>query len=184
MLGKSDIAIVMKDDSFSLESDEGFLGYYDTLDDALEIRLLCIGIKPVVSQSFDVNQLPLLVMYEFPHFVKSSKDDPEILRILFFQNEELKARYLNECQNSRGLTYKEKFGELLGYPPIAIADYLERMRELSENKRISSWKRIDYHGQSFICKEENVQSCLDWLDKQYNIPFKYQTGIHITDPFK
>jgi hypothetical protein len=175
------VRVVKIRNGFTLKHNKKIFGYFDNLESAYEMRLFYAGIKPSLKQSFSKHNLPLKIINQFhhiiSHFIIKGK---EFYSVFFFQNEGLKQYYM---ESRRGQNYFVNLGELFGYPPVAILDFLDRQKELSGVPTLFSWKRIFYHGISFVCKEEHVQECLDWLNNEYVIPSEYQVAIRVEDPF-
>lgn len=182
------------------------------LQEALEMRLFYLGIKPSVAIEVEEKDIPLNLLKKYPNIIKTNQITREgkmitVIKINFFKNEELKMEYIKECmQSPKNL---EKYGIILGYPPIATKDFIQRINEIRdfevEEMNITKkhewsdteilffknnfkskylWSQISYHGLEFICKNENINSCLTWLESNYNIPSKYQVGIKIEEAFK
>jgi hypothetical protein len=158
----------------------------EDLQNMHQIRLFYVGIKPVVSICFDKQNLPQRLMEQFPHIIKESKHDHNFLSVILFQNQNLKNIYIQECKKSSTKDFDfAKFGELLGYPPVATQDFLDRRnKELFGKIELFSWKIIYFHGIEFLCKEEHVSECLSWLDNEYQIPTDYQIEVRVWDAFK
>lgn len=182
------------------------------LQEALEMRLFYLGIKPSVAIEVEEQDMPLNLLKRYPNIIKTNQITREgkmikVIKINFFKSEELKVEYINECmQSPKNL---ETYGVILGYPPIATKDFIQRINEIRDfeveemnitKKQVWSdseiiffknnfkskyfWSKVSYHGLEFICKNENINSCLTWLESNYNIPSEYQVGIKIEEAFK
>lgn len=169
---------------FFLIHEGEIIASFNSLQKAHEMRLLYVGIKPMVSQVFDKANLPYKLLSQFHHDVRKLKGTEEFVSILFFQDEKVRDRYLKAKLNLKGDPFFIEYGELFGYPPLATMDFLKRRKELFELRSDEGWSQICFHGLQFICTDDHVQDCIEWLKENYQIPTEYQSGIKVVEAFK
>lgn len=177
------IRVIKRKKKYLLTHDRAIVAHYDDIQKAHEMRLFLAGIKPMVSQNFEAESLPMYLLKRFHHEIRWLKVTDKLVSIVFFQNVEVQQAYMDIRNNLKGDPYFAKYGELLGYPPVAIADFLDRRKEPLDTRSNIGWKSLCFHGIQFICKQDHVNECLEWLQSTYVIPEEYQAGVRVIDAF-
>jgi hypothetical protein len=76
---------------------------------------------------------------------------------------------------------EEAMGKILGYPPLAIKDYMKGIRK---KNRIA----VCYHGLEFVCHRKHVKACLQYLEETMPISKElaeaFQSTVSFAHPVK
>ncbi len=135
-----------------------------------ELTLLDYGVKPAILTSQKAYNI-ILNKFGRSYFIMKMRSTN---MVLLFKNVQLR----DKCEQNGYLDWFS-LGLVLGYPPLACSDFVEMARS---EQSASRKRKIDYHGISFVCKEESIDECIQWLEIHRPVPENVQTGIRIFLP--
>lgn len=131
-----------------------------------QIALFIMGYKPAVlfsTNEYEENIANTSIFKKYHHIILSNQ-----FTILFHKEEDLK-KFRENCvdDNLKFNLNHEVMGEVLGIPPKAINDFVDK-RGYIYNK--DKWIGLEYCGLAFGLRRKSKKECIKWIENNLKIP--------------
>ena len=96
---------------------------------------------------------------------------------VFVQTEKQKAsveKKIRREDETRTPYYSDKLGVILGYPEVAVQDFINRSPRMPQDKRVF----IKYHGITFVVHEDNIYKALKDIKNRIPIPPFFNSYVY------